>query len=406
MRGAKIDYDVIIVGGGPVGLSLAATFGRFLPELKVAVCDLRPFTVPKDPRASALSAGVTRLFETIGVWNDMVDTATPIEHMHITDSGTGDISRPLFLRFEGDVAPGRPFAHMVPNTTTIGALMQAVEGKADLLAPVELTRLRQAAGRAELDLADGKTLSASLIVAADGARSRLRQWAGIKTIGHAYGQSGIVTTIAHEKPHQNVAFEHFRPAGPFASLPLAGNRSSLVWTEQSEAAVTLVEKPAEELAEIIESVMGSSLGAVEIVDKVQAFPLHLQIARDFIGPRLALIGDAAHVVHPIAGQGLNLGLGDVAALSEVAADAFRLGQDIGAENVLTGYQRWRRFDTALMVVATDGLNRLFSNDIAPVRALRDIGLGLVDRAGPIKSALIRHAAAVGDGPRLMRGQPL
>jgi len=406
MRGTQIDYDVIIVGGGPVGLTLAATFGRFLPELKVAVCDLRPFTVPKDPRASALSAGVTRLFETIGVWNEMKGAATPIAHMHITDSGTGDISRPLFLKFEGDVAPGRPFAHMVPNTATIGALMKAVDGKTDLLAPIELTGMHQTPGRAELALADGKKLSTSLIVAADGARSMLRQWAGIETIGHAYGQSGIVTTIAHEKPHQNVAYEHFRPAGPFASLPLADNRSSLVWTEQTETANALVQKPVEVLAELIESVMGSSLGAVEIVDKVQAFPLRLQIARDFFGSRLALIGDAAHVVHPIAGQGLNLGLGDVAALSEVVADAFRLGQDIGADNVLTGYQRWRRFDTALMAVATDGLNRLFSNDIAPVRALRDIGLGLVDRAGPVKSALIRHAAAVGDGPRLMRGQPL
>jgi 2-octaprenyl-6-methoxyphenol hydroxylase len=327
--------------------------------------------------------------------------------MRITDSGQGDISRPLFLTFDGDIAPGEAFAHMVPNSASGRVLLDAVADRISVIAPVVVTGYSAEGGAARLTLDDGRMLSAPLLVAADGGQSALRGMAGIGVITHDYRQTGLVTTIGHELPHDGVAYEHFRPAGPFASLPLPGNRSSLVWTESSADAPRFLAMGSDELAGEIEAVMGSALGAVTVEEKLVGFPLRLQIARDFVAPRLALVGDAAHVIHPIAGQGLNLGLKDVAALAEVVVDAIRLGLDHGADDVLARYQGWRRLDTTSMAAMTDGLNRLFSNDIAPVRALRDFGLGLVDRAGPIKSALIRTASGVSaSGPKLLSGLPI
>lgn len=400
-------HDVAIVGAGPVGLTLALALVQSAPGIRVALVDRRPLSVPRDNRASAIAAGVRRIFEALGVWPHMESESQPISAMHITDSGSGDIARPLFLSFEGDVAPGEPFAHMVPNQASGAALMAAVEGRIAVSAPAEISDWSTTETLGTLTLADGRVLTAPLIVAADGAMSNLRQRAGIETFGHDYGQTGLVATIAHELPHAGAAYEHFRPAGPFASLPLPGNRSSLVWTEASSKAPEFLAMSSEALAEEIEAVMGSTLGRVTLEDKLMGFPLRLQLAKSFIGPRLALVGDAAHVVHPIAGQGLNLGLKDVAALAEVIVDAMRLGLDHGAVDVLERYQGWRRLDTAAMAAVTDGMNRLFSNDIAPVRALRDVGLGLVDRAGPVKSTLIRAAAgAVGGSPRLLGGMPI
>ena len=404
---AAEQHDVIIVGAGPVGLTLALALTQSAPGIRVALVDRRPLSVPRDNRASAIAAGVRRVFEALAVWEPMAAQSQPIAAMHITDSGTGDLARPLFLRFDGEVAPGEPFAHMVPNQASAAALMDAVGDSIDMVAPAEIADWSGAEALGRLVLADGRVLQAPLIVAADGAQSGLRQRAGIGTIGHDYGQTGLVATIAHELPHEGVAYEHFRPAGPFASLPLPGNRSSLVWTETRDAAPRFLAMPAEELALEIEAVMGSTLGRVTLEDRLMGFPLRLQLARSFVGPRLALVGDAAHVVHPIAGQGLNLGLKDVAALAEVIVDAMRLGLDHGSIDVLERYQSWRRLDTASMAVVTDGMNRLFSNDVAPVRALRDFGLGLVDRTGPVKSALIRAASGVGGGaPKLLGGMPI
>jgi 2-octaprenyl-6-methoxyphenol hydroxylase len=400
-------YDVIIVGGGPVGLCQALALTRFQRGLRVALLDRRPFSVPNDKRAFALSAGVRRVLEALGVWSALSAEATPIRAMKISDSGSGDISRPVFLTFEGDVAPGEPYAHMVPNRVLTAALLEAVKDHADLIAPVEVTGYTAEPATATLSLKDGRVLRAPLIVAADGAMSALRQMAGIGVVSHDYRQSGIVTTIAHQLPHEGTAFEHFRPAGPFASLPLSGNRSSLVWTESTEEAARLKALPLEQAAVEIEAAMGSSLGKVTVEEGLQSFPLKLQLAREFVAPRLALIGDAAHVIHPLAGQGLNLGLKDVAALAESVIEAMRMGLDHGSVDVLAGYQQWRRFDTALMAAVTDNLNRLFSNDMAPVRALRDVGMGLVDRFAPVKSALIGRAAGLDrNGPRLLRGIPL
>jgi 2-octaprenyl-6-methoxyphenol hydroxylase len=259
----------------------------------------------------------------------------------------------------------------------------------------------------DVQLSDGTTIAARLLVAADGARSPIREHAGIATHGWEYGQSGIVTTVAHERDHNGRAEEHFLPAGPFAILPLKGRRSSLVWTEATREAERIIALPDREFHAELEKRFGLHLGEIKAEGSRRAFPLGLAVARSFIAERLALIGDAAHVIHPIAGQGLNMGLKDVAALAETIVDAARLGLDPGGVDVLERYQRWRRFDTMQMGIATDGLNRLFSNRSDVLRILRDIGLGLVDRAPPLKELFIREAAGlVGEVPRLLKGEML
>lgn len=397
-------HDVIIVGGGPVGLSLGVALTRFAPGIRVALVDRRPMSVPRDARASAIASGVQRMFATMGVWDGMADKANPVMGMKITDSGGSDIARPVFLTFGEEEAPGGPIAHMVPNAASAPVLIAAAKDM-EIVEPGVVTGFSGAGPLAEIALEDGRAYAAPLVVAADGGQSGLRKLAGIGVFAHDYRQAGIVTNIAHSEPHGDIAFEHFRPAGPFASLPLKGNFSSLVWAEEAQKAAAYVKMAPANLAPVIEAVMGASLGRVEIVDIVQSFPLRLSIARRFVAPRLALVGDAAHVVHPLAGQGLNLGLKDVAVLAEAVLDAMLLGLDHGAPDVLARYERARALDTGLMAAATDGLNRLFSNDQAPVRALRDFGLSLVERAGPLKSAIIDHAAGRG-GARLLKGIPL
>ncbi len=400
-------FDVLIVGGGPVGLTLALALSQSARGIRTGIVDRRSLTVPTDNRASAIAAGVRRVFEALGVWPLMVSESQAITAMRITDSGTGDITRPSFLTFGGDVAPGEPFAHMVPNRVIGEVLLEAVRDKITIIAPAQIHAFTADAKLGRLELADGSELCAPLVVAADGAQSALRKMAGIDVLGQPYGQTGLVTTISHELPHGGVAYEHFRPAGPFASLPLPGHRSSLVWTETTEEAKRLLALDPGQIASEIEAAMGHVLGAVSLEDTLVGFPLRLQIARSFVAPRLALIGDAAHVVHPIAGQGLNLGLKDVAALAEVVVDALRLGLDHGSDDTLARYQSWRRFDTTSMAAMTHALNGLFSNDIAPLRAARDFGLEIVDRTGPIKSALIRTASGIsGNGPKLLTGLPL
>jgi 2-octaprenyl-6-methoxyphenol hydroxylase len=256
-------------------------------------------------------------------------------------------------------------------------------------------------------LSDANALSARLLVAADGARSTIRSKAGIATHGWSYGQSAIVVNVAHTRDHQGRAEEHFLPAGPFAILPLKGNRASIVWTETTAEAERIMALPDAEFDAELEQRFKLHLGEIKVIGKRRVHPLGFFVARAFIAERIALVGDAAHLIHPIAGQGLNMGLKDVAALAEVIVDAARLGLDPGALDVLERYQRWRRFDTMAMGVATDGLNRLFSNRSDVLRLVRDVGLGLVDRIPALKRLFIREAAGlVGEVPKLLRGEAL
>jgi 2-octaprenyl-6-methoxyphenol hydroxylase len=290
-------------------------------------------------------------------------------------------------------------------------LVDALAEKATLLG-VELRATPVAgfsagANSTEVQFADGEAITARLLVGADGAHSLIREQAGIAAHGWNYDQSAIVTTVAHEREHNGRAEEHFLPAGPFAILPLTGRRCSIVWTETSREAERIIALPDDRFHAELEKRFGLQLGDIDVVGPRRAFPLGLFTARTFIAERLALVGDAAHIIHPIAGQGLNMGLRDVAALAEAIADAARLGLDPGGPDVLERYQRWRRFDTMTMGVATDGLNRLFSNHSDALRLVRDVGLGLVERMPMLKRMFIREAAGfTGDVPKLLKGEAL
>jgi 2-octaprenyl-6-methoxyphenol hydroxylase len=404
------DTDVLIAGGGFAGLTLAIALRQALgPTFKVAVADP---TLGKshagDERASAIIAAARRLFEAVGVWDAVADQAQPILDMVVTDSRLADAVRPVFLSFDGDIAPGEPFAHMIENRH----LVEALERKArdlgvELKAAAVMSFSHGSAQTVDVQLAGGATMSARLLVAADGARSTIRQAAGIATHGWEYGQSAIVTTVGHERDHNGRAEEHFLPAGPFAILPLKGRRSSIVWTEKTREAERLVALPDAAFHDELEQRFKLHLGEIDVVGARRVPPLGFFVARSFIAERIALAGDAAHVIHPIAGQGLNMGLKDVAALAEVIVDAARLGLDPGDATVLERYQRWRRFDTMTMGLATDGLNRLFSNRSDVLRLFRDVGLGMVERLPGIKRLFIREAAGLfGDVPKLLRGEAL
>ena len=401
--------DLLIGGAGFAGLALAIALRRGLgEELSVTVVDPTLVAAPsKDPRASAIAAAARRLFEAIEVWDAVAADAQPILDMVVTDSKLDDAVRPTFLTFGGDVEPVEPFAHMVENRHLIDALVKkAKEAGVDLRADT-VSGFEHAANAIEVQLAGGETISARLLVGADGARSKIREQAGIASHGWNYDQSAIVTTVAHEREHNGRAAEHFLPAGPFAILPLKGHRSSIVWTETTREAERIVALQDDAFHAELEQRFKLHLGEITTVGARRVHPLGFFVARSFIAERIALIGDAAHLIHPIAGQGLNMGLKDVAALAEVIVDAARLGLDPGAATVLERYQRWRRFDTMTMGLATDGLNRLFSNHSSVLRLARDVGLGMVDRVPGLKRLFIREAAGLaGEVPKLLRGELL
>ena len=419
---ATKNVDVLIGGAGFAGLALAIALRQALgPAFEVTVTDPALGRAPADGRASAIVAAARRLFETIEVWDKIAAEAQPILDMVVTDSRLQDAVRPVFLSFDGDVEPGEPFAHMVENGPLLTALVEKAKQEGVELRSTAVEDFSSSppseGGRKDsrqrpsheviVDLTDGTKIATRLLVGADGARSKIRTRAGILTRGWDYPQSSIVTTVGHERDHGGRAEEHFLPAGPFAILPLKGRRSSIVWTEEHKEAERIVALPDAEFHDELERRFGLHLGEIEVVGPRRAFPLGLTVAREFIAERVALIGDAAHVIHPIAGQGLNMGLKDVAALAETIVDAVRLGLDPGAPATLDRYQRWRRFDTMAMGVATDGLNRLFSNQSSVLRLVRDVGLGLVDRLPALKQLFIREAAGlVGEVPKLLKGEAL
>jgi 2-octaprenyl-6-methoxyphenol hydroxylase len=415
---ATPSYEAIVVGGGPAGLTLALALAEALgATASIGVVDpagAGSGTSPRvgDARASALSAASKRLLDALGVWPALAPHAEPVAAVDITDSAPGDVFRPILVSYDNTVGSEEPATYIVENQRLQAALLEAL-ARSPGIVRIGGTVAGWEGGdaRAAVHLADGRQLLAPLVAAADGRGSRLREAAGIGVVSWKYRQVGIVTIVTHEKPHRSRAVQHFLPAGPFAILPLKAeaplHRSCITWTEEESWGRALVQLDDAAFLEEAHRRFGYRLGPIALAGPRAAWPLEMHLARALTANRLALVGDAAHLVHPIAGQGLNLGLRDVAALAEVVADAARLGLDIGSGVVLQRYERWRRTDAAMSAAAYDGLNRLFSNDWAALRTLRDAGLRLVDRMPGLKQLLVAEAAGLtGDVPRLLRGERL
>jgi 2-octaprenyl-6-methoxyphenol hydroxylase len=429
--------DVLVAGGGMVGLTFAVALAE--AGLAVAVVDRLDPAVQReeafDGRSSAIARGSQQMLQVLGLWQGMASAASPILDIRISDGHPGTVTpggaSGLHLHFSHQdvgAATGRPAApqesppalgHIVENTAIRRAGLDRLRALAgiELFAPAELVEVARGSGGVTARLADGRSLAARLLVAADGRGSLQRQAAGIKVMEIDYPQTAIVATVAHSEPHHGVAHEHFLPSGPFALLPMTDavdetgkpvHRSSLVWTEKRHLVPAMLALDDQAFGLELQRRFGDSLGRLTQWSRRRwSYPLSLLHAARYIDTRLALIGDAAHGIHPIAGQGLNLGLRDVAALAECIVDARRLGLDIGGATVLERYQRWRRLDNLALIAATDSLNRLFSNDLPPVRLLRDLGLAAVNRVPPLKRFFMRHAMGlVGDLPRLVKGEAL
>ena len=405
------DAELIIAGGGLNGLLLAvACAGAGLSTIVVDRQDPAAMTTERfDGRTSAIAYGSRLVFDGIGLWPAIEHEAEPIREIRVADDDS-----PLFLHYDHrELGPGTgspaPLGYIVENRVLRRALFDraATLPSLRLLAPRAVAEMQASDTGASVTLEDGSRLRARLVAAADGQNSPLRRAAGIGTVEWRYSQTGIVTTVRHERPHRDIAVEHFLPAGPFAILPTIENRSSIVWTEDADLAPPLLALPDAGFASELRARFGDFLGDVEPVGPRWAYPLALMQAERYVGRRLALVGEAAHVIHPIAGQGLNIGIRDIAALAEIIIDARRLGLDIGDASLLKRYERWRRSDALLLAAVTDGLNRLFSNTITPVKLARDIGLAIVNRLPPLKRLLMQHAMGLlGDRPRLARGEPL
>lgn len=399
--------DIVIVGGGLVGGPLACALAD--AGLSVALIDgevpdatLAPTF---DGRASAVALAPQRMLQTIGLWPDIEPWAAPIRHIRVSDGAS-----PLFLHYDHRELGDGPFGWIVENRALRQAILKGLarhEKNITFLAPVKMTNLVRNPSDVVATLADGRTVRARVAVAADGRGSPVREGAGIGVTRWAYDQTAIVCTVAHSLPHGDAAQEHFLPAGPFAILPLTGQRSSVVWTEKAHLAPAILAQDTAAFQRELESRFGDYLGDLTLEGPRFSYPLALQFAHAYTAHRLAIIGDAAHAMHPVAGQGMNMGLRDVAALAELLVEAKRLGQDFGDAQILARYGRWRRFDNLLMVGLTDGLVRLFSNDLPPLKLARDVGMAAVNRMPPLKRFFMKHAMGlVGELPKLLRGETL
>ena len=414
-------FDVVIAGGGLAGLSRAVAFGQ--AGLATALVDRETATAslaaPFDGRSSAIARGSQQVLQGLGIWPLLDGAAQPILDIRVSDGRAGAPPAPFCLHY-AEAALGRaPMGPIAENRRLRRALYRRLEAlpAVALLAPAAVASVGHDAVGTLARLADGRQLRARLVVAADGKRSGLRQAAGIKVTQWSCRRVGLVATRAHGRPHGGGAHEHFLPAGPFAVLPMVDgppneqgggtHRSSLVWTESPDLAPALLALDDAAFGLAMERRFGLSLGRLRPVGGRWSYPLELMLAERFVAPRLALLGDAAHAIHPIAGQGFNLGLRDVAALAECVVDAARLGLDPGNAEALERYQRWRRFDTLLLAGVTDTLTRLFSNDIGPLRLARAPGMAAVNRVKPLKRFFMQHAMGlVGELPRLVRGEAL
>ena len=405
------DHDIAIIGGGLNGPALALALSR--AGLRVAVIDAQPAQTFEnaafDGRAYALALTSVRLLEGIGIWPDIADDAQPMLEIKVTDGRAGTGPSPMFMHFDHAEIEEGPMGQMVEDRHLRRALLKAAaaDPAITMMNDTRVTGQTVAPTGITLTLEGGKTLRARLAVGADGRASGTAERAGIKRVAWSYGQTALVCVVDHEKPHHGIAHQFFMPPGPLAILPLTGNRSLIVWSEASANAAAINALPDAQYLEVLRPRFGSFLGELSLTGPRYSYPLGLSLAHSMTAPRVALLGDAAHGVHPIAGQGLNAGLRDVAALAEVIADAVRRGEDPGNDAVLARYQEWRRFDNASLALATDSFNRLFSNDNALLRLARDMGMAAINALPGLRRTFIREAAGLtGDLPRLMRGKPL
>ena len=406
----KIYSDLIIVGGGLNGpaLALAAAQGG----LSSTVIDALPVDDRKargfDGRSYALALTSQRLLSAIGLWDGLADNAQPMLEIKVTDGRAGEGPSPFFLHFDHAEIEEGPMGYLVEDRYLRRAFLDAMEAESLITLRHEETVVAQdTSDGASVTLASGEVLKGRVLIGSDGRRSGTAERAKIKRTGWGYGQTALVCAIEHEKPHGGIAHQFFMPSGPLAILPLTGNRSSIVWSETEDNAKRINALEDADYLNALRPAFGDFLGEIKLAGARFTYPLNLTIANSFIGERLALIGDAAHGVHPIAGQGLNAGLRDVAALAEVMIMAARRGEDIASPLVLERYQQWRRFDTATLAVATDTFNRLFSNDNPILRMGRDLGMGLINSVPSLRRNFMREAAGLtGDLPKLMTGRAL
>jgi 2-octaprenyl-6-methoxyphenol hydroxylase len=420
MTANQTRVDAAIIGGGPVGLTLALALDQ--AGVATAVIDAAPPQAALAPhfdgRAFAIAYANYRMWRALGV-ADMLDRdAQPIEKIMVTDGrplnarrGPGPSLLHLFFdqRELGEEAAEGALGFMIENRHLRRALEEAVAARPQIrrFAPARVAGFERDAAGASVRLESGEEIAAALIVGADGRKSLVRDKLRIRTIGWPYKVTAIVATVRHEKPHDAVAHEFFLPSGPFAILPLKGRRANIVWAEPHAAAAALLALDDDDFLAELALRFGDFLGGLALEGPRFSYPLSLQFAEKMIAPRAALAGDSAHGIHPIAGQGLNMGLKDVAALAECVADCVSLGLDAGDASALERYQRWRRFDNVAMALATDGFDRLFSNDIPPLRLARDLGLAAVNAIGPARRYFMRAAGgAAGDLPKLLKGEAL
>ena len=401
------DFDILIAGGGLNGPALA--LGLAQAGFSVGIVDARPQTARAsdnfDGRGYALALASKRLLNAIGVWDSVAADTQPMLDIKVSDGRAGEGPSPFFLHFDHNEIEEGPMGFMCEDRFLYRAF-QAALAKADGITQINedsVVDQEVTATGVQVTLASGKSLSAKLLVGCDGKQSGVANRAGIKRTGWGYGQTALVCAIQHELPHNGVAHQFFMPPGPLAILPLPGDRSSIVWSETAENAAAIHALGDEDYLAVLRPRFGDFLGEISLAGARFTYPLGLSVANDFVAPRVALVGDAAHGLHPIAGQGLNAGLRDVAALVEVLSDAKSRGEDFAAIDVLERYQQWRRFDTSTLVAATDLTNKLFSNDNPLLRIWRDIGMGVVNAIPGLRRTFIREAAGLtGDLPRLMR----
>jgi len=402
------DSDLLIIGGGLNGPALALAAAR--AGLTSTVIDALPEPVRKtatfDGRAYALALASVRLLRNLGVWDRVAENAQPMLEIKVSDGRAGQGPSPFFLHFDHAEIEEGPMGHVLEDRFLRRALLDAMTETPEIrqVSGDTVTAQESDGAAVSVTLASGQVRRGRLLVGADGRASGTAARAGIRRTGWGYGQTALVAAIEHDLPHHGIAHQFFMPPGPLAILPLPGNVSSIVWSETEETAARFATLPDADFIEVLRPRFGDFLGAIRLSGKRFTYPLNLTVANSFVADRLALIGDAAHGMHPIAGQGLNAGLRDVAALAQVLGESTRRGEDIAAPDVLARYQQWRRFDTATLALATDLTNRLFSNDNPLLRVARDLGMGAVSHMPGLRRGFIREAAGLtGDLPELMKG---